>query len=81
MYFMGCGELNRIKGSRSNNRKENFRLALHIVYLKYTTIFPEDRPDPRYITWGLIQDPFYKEPEGRIDISEMYTTWITYRKM
>ena len=35
--------------------------------------------DPWYITWGLVWDPFYKEPKGSIDISEMYTTWIVHR--
>ena len=46
---------------------------------KDLTIFPLRKPDPRYITWGLIRDPFYKEPKERIDISEMYTTWIVHR--
>ena len=60
-------------------KEENFWLVLQTVYLKHTPIFPAERPDPRYITWGLIQDPFYKEPKGRIDISEMYTAWIIHR--
>ena len=49
------------------------------VGMTYTTVFPSRKQDPRYITWGLIWDPFYKEPKGRIDISEMYTTWIVHR--
>ena len=64
MYFMLCGELNRIKGSRSKKRRKLLTVS-QTVYLKYATIFPEERPDPRYITWGLVQDPFYKEPKRK----------------
>ena len=49
MYSMLCSECWRIKGSRSNKRR-NLWLVLQTVYLKYTPIFPAERLDLRYIT-------------------------------
>ena len=35
--------------------------------------------DLKFKTWGLVWDPFYKEPKGRINISDMFTIWIVHR--
>ena len=45
------------------------------LFLKYIN-FSLRKSDPKYITWGLVQDPFYKEP---INISDMLTIWIVHR--
>ena len=54
-------------------------LTCFTVYLENTTIFPLRKPDLRYITWGLIWDPFYKELKGRIDFSDMFAAWNVLR--
>ena len=78
MYSMLYGEHWKIKGSRSKKRGKLLTCFANSLF-KVTSIFSEGRPDLRYITWELIQDPFYKEPKGMIDISEVYTAWIICR--
>ena len=65
MYFMLCSEHWRIKGSRSNKRRKLLTCFTNSLFKVYnnlslsetgpevynnTTIFPYERPDPRYIT-------------------------------
>ena len=53
-------------------------LDLNSLFRKYINLFLR-KLDPKYITWGLIQDPFHKEPKGRIIFSDMLTLWIVHR--
>ena len=60
MYFMLCDELNRIKGSRSNKRRKLLTCFMNSLFEVYNNLSLRERPDPRYITWELVRDPFYK---------------------
>ena len=117
MYFMLCGELNRIKGSRSNKRRKllTYFTNSYVMYLSdikssdhcaaiynccatiynccaaiYITVAPqltskvynnlslrETRPEV-YNMGARPGSLFLRNLKGRIDISEMYTTWMTY---
>ena len=50
MYFMLCGELNRIKGSRSNKRRKLSTYFMNSLFEVYNNLSLRERPDPRYIT-------------------------------
>ena len=78
MYFLLRSKHRKIKGSRCNKKWKLLTCFTNSLFKVYSNLsFKETGPE--VYKWGLIWDPFYKEPKGRIDISETYTTWIVHR--
>ena len=73
-----CCEVNTgNKRTLVQQKKETLDL-FYSLFRKYINLSLR-KPDSKYIPWGLIWDPFYKEPKGRINISDMFTLLIVHR--
>ena len=70
-----CSEVNIGNKRTLVQQKTETRDLFYKQFRKYINLSLR-KLDLKNITWGLIQNPFYKEPKGRINISDMVTLWM-----